>query len=480
MNRFSITKRRVALLGILALSVALRGPGLFSRALDYEEALCWFYARIPLSVQWRRDIRGPLNYAPLAPAALLSPRPEFVRLVSFFVGTASSLLPFWLPGLPLRTQIGAATFLAFSPPLVRQSQGADGCAFGFLLEGLALLLAISYALHGGTWCALGHGLLSLLSLQIHVAFGWSLIGRMVLFSLWGRSRKARVLLLSGLPGTLGMALVLLLSRPPPLKGGIEKIAASVVLTLVEPSMGFVTSLRDFPQVQVLWLFGLVACFLSFSGGVMLWRKGLWGRVIIASGLSAALLFIFAVGVKGLPPLPRYLLPAIFPFAICFGVGFSGKRGGWLAVPVFAIQILGSLAYLSRPYYGVDWREAAKILEAEVGADEPVVLHPPAAGLMLRHYLHRPLDLRPRGIHWFTAKGFFVGPEGRDFRPNWGGETLRAAKEGTVWVVFWNLNPKGREPPDRVKDLKLVRQIRIKGYAESAMLARYSYSLEGLR
>jgi len=185
--------------------------------------------------------------------------------------------------------------------------------------------------------------------------------------------------------------------------------------------------------------------------------------LVSTGLFSALIFVLAVGVRGLEPLPRYLLPLLFPFAICFGAGLE-RRKAWALIPVFSAQLAGCVAYLSRPYYGVDWREAATVLKANLRPGEVVVLHPPAAGLVLRHYL-KGVDLRPKGIHWFTAKGFFVGREGRPYRPDWRREALSAAREGrAVWVLFWSLNPKGREPPRRVDSLRLMRKVRVRGYA----------------
>ena len=475
----------LAVLAVLALAAAVRGPDLLSRALNYEEALCWFYARIPLRVQWERDIRGPLNYASLAPLARLSPRPEPVRLLPFVAGTASTLLPFLVRGLPLGARAVSAAFLALSPPLVRQSQDADGCSLGFLVEGLALVLAMSYALEGGRWRVVGHGLLSLLAPQVHAAFLWGLLGRAALFALlFRRSRRARALLASCLPGIAGAALSLLIFKPPPLRGGGARAAAALLLVLVEPTTGFATSLRDLAWAQALWLLAVPALLLAAIGGMGLWRRGFWGRIPVAAGLSAALLFVGAVWARGLPPLARYLLPLCLPFSLCLGAGVGvlpTRATARLLVPVFAAQAFGCAAYLARPYYGVDWREAARALERSVGPGEAVVLHPPSAGLMLRHYLGRRLDLRPRGLHWFTAKGFFVGPEGRPFEPDWRREVLRASEgRRAVWVLLWSLNPTRPRPPRRLDGLELDRLIPVRGYAESAVLARYRPTRRGGR
>ena len=459
---------------------ALRWP--FSQ----DEVLTLILGRAPIGTALRCDVHPPLFYLWAKPILWLGGSIAWLRTTSLLLSALGATLIFLLAQTlwGLRGSILPVSLFLLSPLRLSLAPCARPFSLALSLDLLALLMAILYIKRGKAEYLALHALFSMTAVLTYALFTLSLLGRLAGGLLAHRRRGLKLVILS-LPALSSVAAFHLLS---PASGSAYlqpnlSFLTGLFIGLSEPGLG--VSWFGWPREEVLVPLSILSA-VAIWGAILCYREG-GGARLIALSLALSVLGLGTVCGLGLvQPLGRYGMVALGPFVLCAGRASWGLRhrlmrafcrvclGGLIATGV------GAVALLPRAQLTLDWPSLAEVVRRNVNPGEILICDPPSAGVILRRYLRKPVNLIPKGEVWFTRLGHFEGLNGRPFKAEKARMEMRKASKdaGRIWVLRWSNAPPVWPTFPKELGFKPVILWEFRGKVESAMLVLYRK--EGLR
>lgn len=327
--------------------------------------------------------------------------------------------------------VGAVLFAA-NAFVVHHAQEARSYALLLLLTVTATLAFVRLVERptAGRWTA--YVILAALALYAHLFAAWVLVAHAVA---WlppaGRELSRRRLAAAfATIAVLAIPLALWLWATPRRPDWIPPLTKGVIGSFVlEFAGGGGTALVA--TMGLLVALGMVNCRHHAD------ENGRWALQLLLAWLFVPIVGTVVLSVIAAPALvPRFMLPAVAPFALLAGAGIAGLR----PTPLRAVALAATLALASRGLYrwytrpGEDWRGAVGYILASAKSADAVILEPAWAWPGAAHYLRAAGPGAPRSRFPSTpwhAPDPLSGELGRTYR-DWLGD--RPPEDRRLWLV----------------------------------------------